>query len=420
MKEKRHASTKMRVILRKTAILFGICAILGYGILAYRLYCCKVPDSIYIKCNSMEELDYHVPATGRIIGDRSIPVSLNQKVKIATGDMMKSYKMELKLFGVLPFKDVNIQVIEDKKVIPAGFPIGIYVKTEGVLVIDVGEFKGLDGNTKSPSKYILQPGDYILSMDGDHVETKKQIIRKIEECNGNGIMLTIKRDDDVFDVSVQPALMETGEYKIGVWLRDSAQGIGTMTYVDSDGQFGALGHGITDIDTQTLLKLNRGLLYHTDIIAVKKGVRGTPGELTGYIEYLPEQIMGIITENDEDGVYGYLSDDSLQELNRKPMEIGLKQNVEIGKAQIYCTVDDMPDYYDVEIVDVTYDEKHINRQITLKVTDPELLHLTGGIVQGMSGCPIIQNNRIIGAITHVLVNEPTKGYGIFIEDMLTK
>lgn len=408
------------MLMRIISVVCIVGGIVGYGMLGYRGYFCKVPDSIYIKCGSMEELNYHVPASGKIIGDKSIPVSLNQKVTIAAGDLMKSYRMELKLFGVIPFKDVNIQVIEDKKVIPAGFPIGIYVKTEGVLVIDVGEFKGLDGSMQSPSKYILQPGDYILSMDGEKVETKRQVMKRIEECNGNGIMMTIRRSREIFDVSVQPALMETGNYKIGVWLRDSAQGIGTMTYIDMDKEFGALGHGITDIDTETLLHLNKGFLYHTDIIAVRKGERGIPGELTGYIDYVPEQIMGIITQNDGNGVYGYLSDEAYEKLKHHAMEIGLKQDVKIGQAQICCTIEDEPVYYNVEIVNVTYDDKHVNRQITLKVTDPKLLEKTGGIVQGMSGCPIIQNNHIVGAITHVLVNDPTRGYGIFIEDMLTK
>lgn len=419
-KEKRKHNPKIVEITHAIAVFVIVCGVGACALLGYRGYFFKVPDSIYIKCGSLEELDYHVPATGRIIAKKSIPVSLNQKVTIAAGDMRKSYRMELKLFGVIPFKDVNIQVIEDKKVIPAGFPIGIYVKTEGVLVIDVGEFKGIDGNLQSPSQYILKPGDYILEMNGEKVDTKKKIIQNIENCNGNGIMFTIKRGKEIFDVSVQPAQMETGEYKIGVWLRDSAQGIGTMTYIDKNKEFGALGHGITDIDTETLLALKKGLLYHTDIIAVRKGVKGKPGELTGYIEYLPEQMMGIITANDGKGVYGYLSEDSFRQIKQQEMAIGLKQDVEVGKAQIYCTVEEEPAYYDVEIVNITYDEKHINRQITLQVTDPVLLQKSGGIVQGMSGCPIIQNGHLIGAVTHVLVNDPTRGYGIFIEDMLEK
>lgn len=404
--------------MRIIAFVIAIGGFSGFALLGYWGYFCKVPNSIYIRCGSLEELDYDVPASGQIIAEKSIPVSLDQKVTIAAGDVEKNYKMELKLFGLIPFKNVNIQVIEDKKITPAGFPIGIYVKTEGVLVIDVGEFQGLDGNMKSPSKYILQPGDYILSVDGKAVDTKKQIIHYVEECNGNGIMFTIKRNQQIFDVSVQPTLMETGEYKIGAWLRDSAQGIGTMTYIDENGQFGALGHGITDVDTDTLLQLNKGLLYQTDIIAVRKGVRGNPGELTGYIEYLPQHILGMIVENDEKGVYGVLSEELLSQMPQQEMEIGLKQDVEIGKAQIYCTIDQEPTYYDIEITNITFDDNHINRQITLKVTDERLLEQTGGIVQGMSGAPIIQNGRIIGAVTHVLVNDPSRGYGIFIENML--
>jgi stage IV sporulation protein B len=213
---------------------------------------------------------------------------------------------------------------------------------------------------------------------------------------------------------------ENGTYKMGAWLRDSAQGIGTMTYIDSANNFGALGHGVNDTDTGELLKLGTGLLYHTDIVAVKKGEKGSPGELTGVIEYSAEQISGIIVNNTSKGIYGVANDELLDEyIQMESMPIALKQEVTTGKAQILCKIGDEAKYYDIEITKISASSTTaLNRQISIKVTDEELISLTGGIVQGMSGAPIIQNGRFVGAVTHVLVQDSTRGYGIFIEDML--
>jgi stage IV sporulation protein B len=207
---------------------------------------------------------------------------------------------------------------------------------------------------------------------------------------------------------------------MGAWLRDSAQGIGTMTYIDSSNNFGALGHGINDMDTGELLKLGTGLLYHTDIVAVRRGEKGSPGELTGVIEYSPEQVSGIIANNTSKGIYGVANDELLYEYTQMDaIPIALKQEVTTGKAQILCKIDTVAKYYDIEITKIsTSNTTALNRQLSIKVTDEELISLTGGIVQGMSGAPIIQNGKFVGAVTHVLVQDSTKGYGIFIEDML--
>lgn len=408
-KERRKYQIFLAMILLITGTMIGI---------VYMQYQRKVPDTICIKSGSVQELDYHVPASGEIIGARNIPVSLAQKVTFNAGDALQTYQMKLKLFGMIPFKDVNIQVIQDRQVIPVGKPIGIYVKTKGILVISVGTFEGTDGLQKAPSKYILQEGDYLLAMDGKEVNQKKEIMEYVSESQGKNVMFTVKRKDDIFDVTIKPEQMTNGAYKMGVWLRDSAQGIGTMTFVDQNRYFGALGHGINDTDTSELMELSNGLLYQTDIVAIRKGERGKPGELTGFIEYVPERILGMITTNNGNGIYGMISEKMQSEITGTPMEIGLKQDVKIGSAKIMCTIDEEPECFDVEITNIQYDHENINRQMSIKVTDQRLLEVTGGIVQGLSGAPIIQNDKLIGAVTHVLVNDPAKGYGIFIESML--
>lgn len=405
---------------RKYRMLLGmILLVTGMTIgIVYVQYQRKVPDIICIKSGSVQELDINVPASGEIIGKTNIPVSLAQKVTFNAGDALQTYQMKLKLFGVIPFKDVDIHVIQDRQVIPVGQPIGIYVKTKGVLVISVGSFEGIDGLQKAPSQYILQEGDYLLAMDGKEVNQKKDVMEYISNSQGKNVMFTIKRKGDIFDINIKPEQMANGAYKMGVWLRDSAQGIGTMTFVDQNHYFGALGHGINDADTSELMELSNGLLYETDIVAIRKGERGKPGELTGYIEYAPEQILGMITTNSGNGIYGMISEKMLEQIKIEPMDIGLKQDVKLGPASIYCTVGEQPEYFDIEITDIQYDHNNVNRQMSIQVTDSKLLSLTGGIVQGLSGAPIIQDGKLIGAVTHVLVNDPAKGYGIFIESML--
>ena len=193
-----------------------------------------------------------------------------------------------------------------------------------------------------------------------------------------------------------------------------------MTYIDADSQFGALGHGINDMDTGELLKLGSGLLYNTEIVAVRRGEKGVPGELTGVIEYKPDQVSGVIVDNTVQGIYGVTNEALLERYAGKsePLPVALKQEVTLGAAQIVCAIDGESRYYDVEITKLSPGNEAVNRQISIKVTDSELLELTGGIVQGMSGAPIIQNGKFVGAVTHVLVQDATKGYGIFIEDML--
>jgi stage IV sporulation protein B len=287
-------------------------------------------------------------------------------------------------------------------------------------VVDTGSFLGGGGDRYAPSEELLYSGDYLTAMDGVAITDKKQIKQYVENCGGAEITFQVSRQEELVQVKITPQMDENGTYKMGAWLRDSAQGIGTMTYIDSSNNFGALGHGVNDTDTGELLKLGTGLLYHTDIVAVKKGEKGSPGELTGVIEYSSEQVSGIIVNNTAKGIYGVANDELIYEYTEmEPLSIALKQEVTIGKAQILCKIGGEAKYYDIEITKIsTSNTTALNRQISIKVTDEELISLTGGIVQGMSGAPIIQNGKFVGAVTHVLVQDSTKGYGIFIEDML--
>ena len=380
-----------------------------------------------MRAGEEESFRLGIPARGEIIsvsdqGTSNIPqgavdIDLSKTVTLKTS-LGSGYQMQVKLFGFLTLKNVNIRVIEDQELIPVGAPVGIYVKTNGVLVVGTGEFQGPDGVTRSPGKYILKSGDYIRKVNGEDVTQKDAFIEAIRKNGGKEVVLTVERDGEFMDVEITPMQDTAGEYKIGVWVRDNAQGVGTMTYIDSQGNFGALGHGITDVDTSTLMHMEGGTLYQTDIVDIQKGSSGNPGEMTGMIIYSDERTLGEITDNSERGIFGVCNDRALVMGCREPLPIGLKQEIQVGPAQILCTVEGDTRYYDVEITAVHLDHDNVNRGIELTVTDPSLLSVTGGIVQGMSGSPILQNGKFIGAVTHVLVQDSRKGYGIFIENML--
>ena len=413
----------------------------------YISYLDKIPSTIKIRAGVEQELDFKVPVSGEIyrmeetvtqvstmpetengvraeeiaesMSDsvQSIHVNFAHTVKVRANEI-DTYQMNLKLFGVLPYKSVDIEVIQDKMLIPSGIPIGIYVKTNGVLVVGIGEFESDEGKKVSPAKYALQKGDYILKADGEEIENKKQLVRLIEEYEEESMVLTIKRNGEITDVMVKPEYNQNKEKKLGIWIRDNAQGIGTMTYEDVDHSFGALGHGINDVDTSTLMNLEEGTLYKTEIVGITRGTNGSPGELTGYIEYDTDNIIGEITENTSEGIFGVCDIQLENVVSFEPIPIALKQEIALGPAQIICSVTGEPEFYDVEIVEVNLERNNVNRGIVIRVVDEKLLMLTGGIIQGMSGSPIIQNGKLAGAVTHVLVQDSTKGYGIFIEEML--
>lgn len=409
-----------------SAGIFAVVASLYYSMWS------SVPSTIMIKAGMDQTLDFHVPASGELCREAieasgsagqnvSAQSSLHMdfgKTIVVRANQVDQYKLQLKLFGMIPLKEVDVEVIQDIKLKPAGIPIGIYVKTKGVLIVGIGEFEGENGQTFSPGKYIFQTGDYILEINDQEINEKKELVDIIDHCEGQELYFTIQRGESVFEIKARPEQNKNGEYKMGIWVRDNAQGVGTMTYMDENGCFGALGHGINDIDTGTLMSLSKGTLYHTKIIGITRGSTGAPGELTGFIEYDDKNIMGSITDNTSKGIFGICTPETEESAVYDYLPLGLKQEVKKGDAQIICSLGGETEAYDVEIVNINLENDNINRGIVIKITDPKLIAVTGGIVQGMSGSPIIQNGKLVGAVTHVLVQDPTKGYGIFIEEML--
>ena len=354
----------------------------------------KVPSNIHVRAGEEQGLEFYVPATATIYKNEEqgqVNVDLNQELTFY-GEAEDTYTMQVDLFGFIPFKQSAVSVIQEKKITPIGYPVGIYVQTDGVLVIDTGSFVSDRGTKVSPAKNVLVPGDYIYQVNQENINSKDELMEKIAECDGENLILGIRRQEAHYNIEIKPEKDKTGEYKLGIWVRDNAQGIGTLTFADESGCFGALGHGINDVDTTNLMEMKEGGLYRADIISITKSAKGSPGELTGVIAYSDKYKLGEIYQNTAKGVYGVLETENIA-MGEQAVSIALKQEIEKGKARILCTLSTEPELFDVEITAIHQENDNINRGLELKVTDEKLLEATGGIVQGMFTSYNGSNNR---------------------------
>jgi stage IV sporulation protein B len=392
----------------------------------------KIPDEIKILVGTQGEFDFKIPMKANIESDdievsyvnqkelsvpaNQIDINLNHPFTIQSSKT-GTFDVNLKLFGFINFKKISLDVIETVELIPCGTPIGIYVETDGILVLGSGKITGEDGLNYEPIHNKLKSGDYILAINDKEVNDKNELIKEILNCDGKDLKLLVRRNNEKITVKITPVRTASGGYKIGAWIRDDTQGIGTLTFISTNGKFGALGHGITDIDTGLLMEIDKGSIYDAEIMSIIKGKEGEPGELIGMIRQNNKHRLGEITNNTYQGIFGNITRNQ-NKIPSEPLEIGLKQEVKKGKALVRCTVNDTVDDYEIEILNVDINNTNHSKGIVLRITDERLLDLTGGIVQGMSGSPIIQNNKIIGAVTHVFIQDSTKGYGTFIENMV--
>ena len=324
---------------------------------------------------------------------------------------------DAKLFGVLPIKNVKVNVIEENKLVPCGEVFGVKFFTKGVLVVKLSDIETKDGRISPAETAGLKVGDIIEKISGKEINTIEEMAKIIEASGGNDLVIVYRRDGKQERCVLSPCLsLSDKKYKTGIWVRDSTAGIGTMTYYNkSTGEFAGLGHGICDVDTGLLMPLLEASVVDVRVNDIIKGRRGTPGELKGIFDSVKR---GSITKNTERGIFGFIDKKFMGD--REEYEIGLKDELQLGQAEIMCQLDSgNVRKYSVSITKI-HGENDPDKNFVIEVTDESLLEKTGGIVQGMSGSPIIQNGKLVGAVTHVLVNNPKKGYGIYIENMLKK
>ena len=411
----------------KIGISFLICGILFY--LAYS-WEEKIPDSIYLSAGKQNEINLRLPFHASIeteckevmvsddshIPSKEVNMAVNRPFLIYT-PQIGNYELSLKLFGIWNIKEIKVNAVEPEYLLPAGFPVGIYLQSDGLFVIGTSKLNDCQGITSEPAKEIVKTGDYIVKINGNKILNKESFMRMLNENGMQDVKLTIRRGEEELDVKIRPVNTAPGEYKLGLWVRDDTQGIGTLTYIDRNNRFGALGHGISDSDTGLLMEAEKGNLYETNIYTIIKGTSGNPGSLSGTICYGRDHEYGSIRANTVQGIFGVANEALKEQVQGEWILAGYKQDVHKGEAYIRSNVDGVTKDYKIEILEVNTSSHNNNKGIVLQVTDEELLRKTGGIVQGMSGSPIIQDGKLIGAVTHVFIQDSTKGYGIFLEEM---
>ena len=322
--------------------------------------------------------------------------------------------LSLNLLDKIPLKEISVNVIPKVKVIPLGNAIGLKLYTEGVLIVGMSEIEG-----KRPYEFSgIKEGDRIISIDNKKIETTEDLIETVNTSKGKEVSIKYVRENSEEVTNITPVQTKQNEYKLGLWVRDAAAGVGTASfYIPSTGMFASLGHGITDIDTGDLITISNGELVSTNIVSIQKGEKGKPGEIKGSIE--GSRKIGEVYKNSSFGIFGKVSNKNSLKVTESEMEILNRDEIKKGKAQIICELEDgKKEHYDIEIQRIYTANNKDNKSMLIKITDERLLEKTGGIIQGMSGSPIIQNGKFVGAVTHVLVNDPTTGYGVFADMML--
>lgn len=393
----------MRKLIQRCA---GVVSLAVAAMQAFTLYTQAIlPDYYYVAAGETLQINGPIPIEANE-GKNSMPVEAYS----AAGN---HYSLDLKLPYGIPVKQVQVQVVDRELVIPGGNAFGIKMFTDGVLVVGLSDITS-SGNVRNPAKSAgIKVGDIILSMDGRTVRSNEDVGAIVSSCGGRAVDIELERAGERQTLEINPVKSEDGVYRAGIWVRDSSAGIGTMTYYDpSNGLFAGLGHAICDIDTGNIMPLQSGEIVDVAILGVNKGASGAPGELKG--TFLPNT-TGDLCINSQAGIFGY---GDMPDMQCTPVPLAMRQEVQEGPAQIRCTLDgNKVETYDVLIEKVSMAQENPTKNMIIRVTDPRLLAKTGGIVQGMSGSPILQNGKLVGAVTHVFVNDPTRGYGIFAENM---
>lgn len=388
-------------------ILMGIMGLVGF-------YSTTLPDSFYvsggeplnvsslfsISSKPCKNKTYYAASSQYNLSSSLYSDSLSHITKVSDSTLM--------LFDSIPIKNVKEKTVSRPLLVPCGQPFGIKLMTDGVMIV---KLEKIDGDCPA-SNCGLKVGDIITSVNGEQVDSNKRIGELISSSKGQPCLIEYKRDNEEKTAALTPCLCD-GSYKGGMWVRDSSAGIGTLTFYDPEtSAFGGLGHPICDSDTKVALPLSEGSVGEVDITGFDKSEKGNPGQLLG--EFTSASKTGLISANSSCGIFGTLFSCPAKE---KAIPLGFRQEIHSGEATIYSTINGCePKEYSIEIekIDLHEDAEH---DMVIRITDEELLEKTGGIVQGMSGSPIIQDGKLVGAVTHVFIDSPQQGYAIFADSM---
>lgn len=351
---------------------------------------------------------------------RFVSAKFDDSINVSTGTS-KEIKVDLKLFNIFTIKSFYAN-LDETELYVGGDIVGFSLNGDGVVIIAFGNVETKNGSLNTTKNSNLKKGDIIIEIEGEQVSSVADICRiaNKDENKDKALQIKYKRNGKIEETTILSALDQNSKiYKIGLWVKDDVSGIGTLTFVKkSNNRFGALGHPICDNDTKTIYNIESGEMYPCTVLGLKKGTKGKAGELRGLFIQGKNNKIGIVDKNTEYGVFGQMTKDYSK---KEVLTAGGRLYAKPGKAVIRTSVDgENAKDYEIEIVKTNYQSSDNEKSMVIKVTDKELLNKTGGIIQGMSGSPIIQNGRIIGAVTHVFINDPTKGYGVYLDWMINQ
>ena len=404
----------MKKFIKRTILLSII--IIVY---IYALVITNYPDNLIVMEGESINLKTILGINVNLINENDVvEVSSSDSQNKVSGSGTK--KISVSLFNDITLKDINVDVIPKTKVIPLGNIAGVKLYTNGVLVVGMSEIEGEDNKKYKPYENIgIAEGDTIIAINDKEIFDTEDLVETVNNSQGNRLNIEYLHNNETLECSITPIKTGSAEYKLGLWVRDSAAGVGTVTFYEpTTKSFGALGHGIVDIDTSQLIDIASGEFITTKILNITKGENGNPGRIQGTIDN--QQTIGTITKNTKFGIYGTVDNVSALNINASnSMEVALRDEIQLGKAQIICTLENgKTEKYEIEIEKIFKNNNSDNKSMKIRVTDQRLIDKTGGIIQGMSGSPIIQNGKFIGAVTHVLVNDSLEGYGVFGDIMI--
>ena len=403
----------MKRILKMLLLVFFLSIVYSYTLVIE-----KIPEELVVF--EGEDISMNTLLGINIKGENEETLETSSSEVEKISENVGTSNLEVSLFDAIKIKDVNVNVIPKTKVIPVGNIAGVKLYTSGVLVVGMSEIEGDDNKKYKPYENTgIEEGDTIIKVNDTHINSTDDLIETVNLSKGKDVKVKYIHEEETKECSMTPVKTSNSDYKLGLWVRDSAAGVGTVTFYEpSSKTFGALGHGITDIDTNELINIASGEFITTRILDITKGESGNPGKIQGTVEN--QTNIGTISKNSRFGIYGKVDNlSSLDIDSSKEMEVALREEIQTGKATILCSLDNQkPQEYEIEIEKIFKENNYDNKSMLIKITDERLLEKTGGIIQGMSGSPIIQNGKFVGAVTHVLVNNPQEGYAVFGDIML--
>jgi len=389
-------------------------------ILVYVTNITTIPNNIVLFQGETLEINTVLGVSLKSVGESNESKTVQASSNIGTSSRIGKLDYKVNLFWGIPLKSVTVNVIPKTSVVPLGKSVGLKLYTSGVLVVGMSEIEGIDSNKYKPYENTgIEEGDMIIEANNEAITCTADLLDKVDESKGEKLSIKYVRDGETITTNITPVQGADNKYRLGLWVRDAAAGVGTVSFYEPQTKtFAALGHGIQDVDTGKLINIAKGDFVTTKIISIVKGERGNPGKIQGSIENSTQ--IGDVYKNTEFGVYGKVTNVSALNIDAsKAMPVATRDEITTGPAKILCTLENnKTKEYSIEIERVYVNNNQNNKSMLVRVTDKELIEKTGGIIQGMSGSPIIQNNKVVGALTHVLVNDPETGYGVFADMMI--